>query len=83
MILSNLISNAVKYTNNCGIIDIGMDEDCFYIKNSYIESQIELNKDTSHGLGLYIVCNLFHYRKATAEVKELLKDSLNWKNYTN
>ena len=25
---------------------------------------------------------LFHYRKATAEVKELLKDSLNWKNYT-
>lgn len=25
VILSNLISNAVKYTNNCGIIDIGMD----------------------------------------------------------
>ena len=60
VILSNLISNAVKYTNNCGVIDIGMDEDCFYIKNSYIESQIELNKDTSHGLGLYIVCNLLN-----------------------
>ncbi len=58
VILSNLISNAVKYTNNCGIIDIGMDEDCFYIKNSYIESQIELNKDSVMGLVyiLYATC---------------------------
>lgn len=29
-----------------------------------------------------VIYCLFHYRKATAEVKELLKDSLNWKNYT-
>lgn len=68
VILSNLISNAVKYTNNCGIIDIGMGEDCFYIKNSYIESQIELNKDTSHGLGLYIVCNLLNNYQIDYEI---------------
>lgn len=68
VILSNLISNAVKYTNNCGIINIGMDEDCFYIKNSYIESQIELNKDTSHGLGLYIVCNLLNNYQIDYEI---------------
>ena len=68
VILSNLISNAVKYTNNCGIIDIGMDEDCFYIKNSYIESQIELNKDTSHGLGLYIVNNLLNNYQIDYEI---------------
>lgn len=68
VILSNLISNAVKYTNNCGIIDIGMDGDCFYIKNSYIESQIELNKDTSHGLGLYIVCNLLNNYQIDYEI---------------
>lgn len=68
VILSNLISNAVKYTNNCGIIDIGMDKDCFYIKNSYIESQIELNKDTSHGLGLYIVCNLLNNYQIDYEI---------------
>lgn len=68
VILSNLISNAVKYTNNCGIIDIGMDEDWFYIKNSYIESQIELNKDTSHGLGLYIVNNLLNNYQIDYEI---------------
>ena len=68
VILSNLISNAVKYTNNCGIIDIGMDKDCFYIKNSYIESQVELNKDTSHGLGLYIVCNLLNNYQIDYEI---------------
>lgn len=68
VILSNLISNAVKYTNNSGIIDIGMDEDCFYIKNSYIESQIELNKDTSHGLGLYIVNNLLNNYQIDYEI---------------
>lgn len=68
VILSNLISNAVKYTNKCGIIDIGMDEDCFYIKNSYIESQIELNKDTSHGLGLYIVNNLLNNYQIDYEI---------------
>lgn len=68
VILSNLISNAVKYTNNCGIIDIGMGEDCFYIKNSYIESQIELNKDTSHGLGLYIVNNLLNNYQIDYEI---------------
>ena len=68
VILSNLISNAVKYTNNCGLIDIGMDEDCFYIKNSYIESQVELNKDTSHGLGLYIVCNLLNNYQIDYEI---------------
>uniref|UniRef100_UPI004025F35F GHKL domain-containing protein n=1 Tax=Catenibacterium sp. TaxID=2049022 RepID=UPI004025F35F len=50
------------------LIPLGMDEDCFYIKNSYIESQIELNKDTSHGLGLYIVNNLLNNYQIDYEI---------------
>lgn len=34
MILSNLISNAVKYTDVGGVINIGIDNSWFYIENS-------------------------------------------------
>lgn len=60
VILSNLISNAIKYNCDYGKIDIGIKENCFYIENTYQENNMELKKDTSHGLGLYIVGNLLN-----------------------
>lgn len=60
VILSNLISNAIKYNCDYGRIDIGIKENCFYIENTYQENYMELKKDTSHGLGLYIVGNLLN-----------------------
>mgnify|MGYP000866291783 FL=1 len=35
IILSNLISNAVKYTDESGTINIGVDDEWLYIENSY------------------------------------------------
>ncbi|EOU1109146.1 ATP-binding protein [Clostridium perfringens] len=71
IILSNLISNAVKYTDANGIINIGLDRDWLYIENSYgdnkvsdidklFEFKFDLNKENSNGLGLYIVSNLLN-----------------------
>ena len=71
IILSNLISNAVKYTDANGIINIGLDRDWLYIENSYgdnkvsdidklFEFKFDLNKKNSNGLGLYIVSNLLN-----------------------
>lgn len=71
MILSNLISNAVKYADENGVINIRADQKWFYIENSYsgqkvLESEqlsevkFNLNKENSNGLGLYIVANLLH-----------------------
>ena len=60
VILSNLISNAIKYNCDYGRIDIGIKENCFYIENTCQENHMELIKDTSHGLGLYIVGNLLN-----------------------
>ena len=69
IVLSNLISNAVKYTDVSGIINIGTDQGWLYIENSYKDDEIleidklfevkfDLNKENSNGLGLYIVTNL-------------------------
>ena len=74
IILSNLISNAVKYTDANGIINIGLDRDWLYIENSYgdnkvsdidklFEVEFDLNKENSNGLGLYIVSNLLNNYK--------------------
>lgn len=71
IVLSNLIGNAVKYTEIDGNIDIWADEDWLYIKNSYnnnsdsdmdklFENNFDWNKANSNGLGLYIVSNLLN-----------------------
>ena len=71
IILSNLISNAVKYTDVNGVINIGMVNDWLYIENSYGNNKIsnmdeifdvkfDLNKENSNGLGLYIVSNILN-----------------------
>ena len=73
IILSNLISNAVKYTDVNGVINIGMVNDWLYIENSYGNNKIsnmdeifdvkfDLNKENSNGLGLYIVSNIIWIR---------------------
>lgn len=67
IVLSNLISNAVKYTENNGIINIGVVNNFLYIENSFdndldldniFEVNFDLNKENSNGLGLYIVRNI-------------------------
>ena len=74
IVLSNLISNAVKYTDVRGVINIGADKGWLYIENSYkndkildidklFEVEFDLNKENSNGLGLYIVSNLLNNSK--------------------
>ena len=74
IVLSNLISNSVKYTDVSGIINIGTDQGWLYIENSYKDDEIleidklfevefDLNKENSNGLGLYIVSNLLNNYK--------------------
>ena len=74
IVLSNLISNAVKYTDVRGVINIGADKEWLYIENSYkndkildidklFEVEFDLNKENSNGLGLYIVSNLLNNYK--------------------
>lgn len=67
IILSNLVSNAVKYTKEGGFINIGVVSGWFYIENNYEKDfdigrifNVEFNssKENSNGLGLYIVRNL-------------------------
>lgn len=71
IILSNLINNAIKYTDRHGFINIKIDEEWLYIENSYenkksldidkiFEVKFDLNKENSNGLGLYIVSNLLN-----------------------
>ena len=69
VILSNVVGNAVKYSDTGGIIDIGSDNDWMYIDNTYddaenldcerlFEVNFDVGKDNSNGLGLYIVRNI-------------------------
>lgn len=74
IILSNLVSNAVKYTEESGLIKIGVEDAWFYIENSYTSNKpldmdkvfdvkFDLKKENSNGLGLYIVSNLLNNYK--------------------
>lgn len=68
IVFSNLISNAVKYTNRNGIINIKIANDWLLIENSYdknkiskinkiLDASFDLKLDNSNGLGLNIVKN--------------------------
>ena len=89
IVLSNLISNAVKYTDVRGVINIGADKGWLYIENSYkndkildidklFEVEFDLNKENSNGLGLYIVSNLLNNYKIEYKVLQN-KDSFVFK----
>lgn len=65
VILSNLISNAINYTYEKGMIQIGIEQDYFYIQNKQDPTQPKGN-----GLGLYIVRNLLDNYKMKYEVIE-------------
>ena len=65
IILSNLISNAINYTHEKGMIQIGIEQDYFYIQNKQNPTQPKGN-----GLGLYIVRNLLDNYKMKYEVIE-------------
>lgn len=71
IVFSNLISNAVKYTERDGIINIKIVNDWLLIENSYDKNKIsninkisdanyDLKFDNSNGLGLYIVRNILN-----------------------
>ena len=65
IILSNLISNAINYTHEKGVIQIGIEQDYFYIQNKQDPTQPKGN-----GLGLYIVRNLLDNYKMKYEAIE-------------
>ena len=65
IILSNLISNAINYTYEKGMFQIGIEQDYFYIQNKQDPTQPKGN-----GLGLYIVRNLLDNYKMKYEVIE-------------
>ena len=65
IILSNLISNAINYTYEKGMIQIGIEQDYFYIQNKQDPTQPKGN-----GLGLYIVRNLLDNYKMKYETIE-------------
>lgn len=65
IILSNLISNAINYTYEKGMIQIGIEQDYFYIQNKQ-----DLTQPKGNGLGLYIVRNLLDNYKMKYEVIE-------------
>lgn len=65
IILSNLISNAINYTYEKGMIQIGIVQDYFYIQNKQDPTQPKGN-----GLGLYIVRNLLDNYKMKYKVIE-------------
>lgn len=65
IILSNLISNAINYTHEKGMIQIGIEQDYFYIQN-----KLDPTQPKGNGLGLYIVRNLLDNYKMKYEAIE-------------
>lgn len=80
IILSNVIGNAVKYTDEYGIITIKSDGEWFEVINACAKASeldttkvfdvnCDLNKENSNGLGLYIVGNLLNNYKIDAIIE--------------
>ena len=80
IILSNVIGNAVKYTDEYGLITIKSDGEWFEVINTckkaneldttkVFDVNCDLNKENSNGLGLYIVGNLLNNYKTDAIIK--------------
>lgn len=65
IILSNLISNAINYTHEKGMIQIGIKQGYFYIQN-----KLDPTQPKGNGLGLYIVRNLLDNYKMKYEAIE-------------
>ncbi|HGD6187020.1 TPA: GHKL domain-containing protein [Streptococcus agalactiae] len=73
IVFSNLISNAVKYTNRNGIINIKIANDWLLIENSYdknkiLDASFDLKLDNSNGLGLNIVKNILNKYNINYEI---------------
>ncbi len=80
IILSNVIGNAVKYTDEYGIVTIKSDGEWFEVINTCAKASeldttkvfdvnCDLNKENSNGLGLYIVGNLLNNYKIDAIIE--------------
>lgn len=80
IILSNVIGNAVKYTDEYGLITIKSDDERFEVINTckkaseldttkVFDVNCDLNKENSNGLGLYIVGNLLNNYKIDAIIE--------------
>ncbi|MDU4277279.1 MAG: HAMP domain-containing sensor histidine kinase [Finegoldia magna] len=80
IILSNVIGNAVKYTDEYGLITIKSDDEWFEVINTckkaseldttkVFDVNCDLNKENSNGLGLYIVGNLLSNYKIDAIIE--------------
>lgn len=80
IILSNVIGNAVKYTDEYGRITIKSDGKWFEVINTcekaseldttkVFDVNCDLNKENSNGLGLYIVVNLLNNYKIDAIIE--------------
>ena len=80
IILSNVIGNAVKYTDEYGTITIKSDGEWFEVINTFekaseldttkvFDVNCDLNKENSNGLGLYIVGNLLNNYKIDAIIE--------------
>ena len=80
IILSNVIGNAVKYTDEYGNITIKSDGEWFEVINTcekaseldttkVFDVNCDLNKENSNGLGLYIVGNLLNNYKIDAVIE--------------
>lgn len=80
IILSNVIGNAVKYTDEYGRITIKSDGEWFEVINTckkaseldttkVFDVNCDLNKENSNGLGLYIVGNLLNNYKIDAIIE--------------
>ena len=81
IILSNLVSNTVKHSDQNGQINIGVKNNWFYIENSnqkikdsrnakIFETNFNLNKEKDSGFGLYIVKNILTNYKIKYKIEK-------------